>query len=190
MSGVPSMVSQDGKSWCRGGRAARRPSLWRDVSNLMSASLIGRLGSSTFRLSTTAASMSLTGSCFSSESAPGPFHHGIRRRGGTIFWSALPSRVTVGPSRHTNSPHPSSREGHHSTARWSSGVLLSQLNPALPSRRCGFLGPAELGAINPDAVHDDGEPARQRHDRFLHPATPGDLHRPGLEPRPFSRAHQ
>ena len=30
----------------------------------MSASLIGRLGSSTFRLSTAAVSMSLTGSCF------------------------------------------------------------------------------------------------------------------------------
>ena len=38
----------------------------------MSASLIGRLGSSTFRLSTTTVSMSLTGSCFSSESAPSP----------------------------------------------------------------------------------------------------------------------
>jgi hypothetical protein len=47
--------------------------------------------SSAFRLSATVVSMSLTGSCFSSESAPGPFHHGIRRRGGTIFWSALPS---------------------------------------------------------------------------------------------------
>src|SRR6185437_4652819 len=35
--------------------------------------------------------MSLTGSCFSSESAPGPFHHGIRGRGGTIFWAALPA---------------------------------------------------------------------------------------------------
>src|SRR5215204_7397245 len=57
----------------------------------MSASLIGRLGSSTFRLSATAMSMSLAGSCFSPESAPGPFHHGIRGRGGTIFWSALPS---------------------------------------------------------------------------------------------------
>src|SRR4249919_1857752 len=55
------------------------------------ASLIGRLRSSTFRLSTTAVSMSLTGSCFSSESAPGPFHHGIRGRGGTIFTAALPS---------------------------------------------------------------------------------------------------
>src|SRR6185295_1266910 len=57
----------------------------------MSASLIGRFGSSAFRLSTTTLSMSLTGSWFSSESAPRPFQHGIRRRGGTILGSALPS---------------------------------------------------------------------------------------------------
>jgi hypothetical protein len=57
----------------------------------MSASLIGRLGSSTFRLSTTAELMSLAGSRFSSESAPRPFHHGVRRRGGTIYTAALPS---------------------------------------------------------------------------------------------------
>ena len=65
-----------------------------DVSSRlkMSASLIGRLGSSTFRLSTSVAvSVSLAGSCFSSDSAPGPFHHGIRRRGGTILSAALPS---------------------------------------------------------------------------------------------------
>src|SRR5271168_5250471 len=41
---------------------------------MMSASLIGRLGSSTFRLSTCAVSMSLTGSRFSTESAPGPLY--------------------------------------------------------------------------------------------------------------------
>ena len=35
--------------------------------------------------------------------------------------------VTAGPSRHTNSSHPSSRKGHLSTARWSSGFLLSGL---------------------------------------------------------------
>ena len=93
----------------------------------MSASLIGRLGSSAFRLSTTTVSMSLTGSCFSSESAPRPFHHGIRRQGGTISWAALPSNLTAGPSGHANSPHPSSREGHRSTARWSSSFLLSDL---------------------------------------------------------------
>ena len=93
----------------------------------MSASLIGRLGSSAFRLSTTAVSMSLTGSCFSSESAPRPFHHGIRGRGGTIYWAALPSDERQVQADMTNSPHPSSREGHHSTARWSSSVLLSYL---------------------------------------------------------------
>ena len=57
----------------------------------MSASLIGRLGSSAFRLSAAAVSTSLTGSRFSSESAPRPFQHGIRGRGGAIFGSALPS---------------------------------------------------------------------------------------------------
>src|SRR5215471_15294928 len=35
--------------------------------------------------------MSLAGSRFSSESALRPFHHGVRRRGGTISWAALPS---------------------------------------------------------------------------------------------------
>ena len=34
---------------------------------------------------------------------------------------------TAGPSGHTNSPHPSSRKGHLSTARWSSSFLLSGL---------------------------------------------------------------
>ena len=54
--------------------------------------------------------------------------------------------------------------------------------------RCGlFPGPAELSAVNPDAVHDHGEPACQSHDRLLHSAAPGDLHRPGLEPGPFLR---
>ena len=39
-----------------------------------SASLIGRLGSSAFRLSTAAALMSLAGSCFSPESAHRPLY--------------------------------------------------------------------------------------------------------------------
>src|SRR5664280_418495 len=39
----------------------------------------------------------------------------------------LAVRLTIGPSGHANSPYPSSREGHHSTARWSSGFLLSDL---------------------------------------------------------------
>src|SRR5674476_465294 len=56
-----------------------------------------------------------------------------------------------------------------------------------PSCRCDLPGPAELSAINPYAVHDHGQSARQGHNRLLHSAAPGDLHRPSLEPRPFLR---
>jgi hypothetical protein len=80
------------------------------------------------RLCTNSVSTPLAGSCFSSESAPRPFHPGIRRRVGTSR-GGLAVRRTVGPSGHTISPHPSSREGHHSTARWSSSFLLSHLIP-------------------------------------------------------------
>jgi hypothetical protein len=116
-------------AWC--GRIGKLPSAWTHRSRLessgwsMSASLIGRLRSSGFRLSTAAVSMSITGSCFSSESAPRPFHHGVRERGGPIFTLPQPFRqLAAGPSRHAISPHPSSREGHHATAWWSSDFLL------------------------------------------------------------------
>jgi hypothetical protein len=57
------------------------------------------------------------------------------------------------------------------------------IDPELLSCRCClFPGPAELGAVNPYAVQDHSQPARQRHDGFLHSTTSGDLHRPGLEP--------
>src|SRR5499433_3737817 len=91
---------------------------------LMSASLIGHSGSSAFRLSTTTVSMSLTGSCFSSESAPGALPSWDSKTRWNNLLGGLAVRRTVGPSGHANSPHPSSREGHHSTARWSSSVLL------------------------------------------------------------------
>ncbi len=45
-------------------------------------------------------------------------------------WNNLCRGLTVrmaGPSGNANSPHPSSREGHHSTARWSSSFLLSNV---------------------------------------------------------------
>src|SRR5262245_351927 len=50
-----------------------------------------------------------------------------------------------------------------------------------------FPRPAELSAVNPDAVHDHGQATGQSYDRLFHPAAPGNLHRPGLEPRPFLR---
>jgi hypothetical protein len=81
-------------------------------------------GSSPFRLSTTPVSMSLTGSCFSSDSAPRPFHHGDSKMRWNNLSGGLAVSMTVGPSGHANSPHPSSREGHHSTARWSYRAAL------------------------------------------------------------------
>ena len=58
-------------------------------------------------------------------------------------------------------------------------------NPMRFSCRHGLPSPAELGAVNPDAVHNHSQPACQCHDGLLHTAAPGDLHRPGLEPGPF-----
>jgi hypothetical protein len=46
------------------------------------------------------------------------------RTRGNDLRGGLAIRRTAGPSGHTISPHPSSREGHHSTARWSSSFLL------------------------------------------------------------------
>src|ERR1700683_4591425 len=93
----------------------------------MSASLIGHLGSSTFRLSAAAVSMSLAGSRFSSESAQRALPSWDSRTRWNNLSGGLAVRLTVGPSRHAISPHPSSREGHHSTARWSSSFLLLDL---------------------------------------------------------------
>ena len=156
---------------------------WRSVS-LMSASLMGRFGSSAIRLPHRTVSMSLTGSCFSPESAPGPFHHGIRERGGPIFRAASPfdERRSKRTCDLTSSIVPRGTSCHRAVEFAFSpiGFDLALL--------CGcslLLGPAELGAVNPDTMHDDGQPARQRHDRLFHAAAPGDLHRPGLEPRPF-----
>src|SRR5476649_3029186 len=43
------------------------------------------------------------------------------------LWVGLAVERTAGPSGHTISPHPSSRDGHHSKAWWSSSFLLSGL---------------------------------------------------------------
>src|SRR6516164_8725315 len=119
-----------------------------------STSLIGRLGSSAFRPSTSGVLMSLAGSRFFSNRPVG-----VKRFQAIHLWSvdvarglallfgigttALPSwdsrtrwnnlrrglvaRWATGSSGLANSPHPSSREGHHSTALWNSGFLLSHL---------------------------------------------------------------
>src|SRR6187399_1348184 len=119
----------------------------------MSASLIGRLGSSAFRLSTATVSMSPTGSCFSPESAPRPFHHGIRGRGGTIFWSALPSNERqVQADIRSHLIHRPARDIIPPPVE----LEFPPIDPARRSCCCGFPGPPELGAVHPDAVHDHG----------------------------------
>jgi hypothetical protein len=150
----------------------------------MSASLIGRFGSSAIRLPIDTVSMSLTGSCFSPESAPRPFHHGIRERGGPIFRAASPfdERRSKRTCDLTSFIVPRGTSCHRAVE-----FAFSPIGFDL-ALSCGcslLLGPAELGAINPDTMHDHGQPARQRHDRLFYAAAPGDLHRPGLEPRPF-----
>src|SRR5450756_2779843 len=147
----------------------------------MSASLIGHLRSSTFRLSTTAVSMSLTGSRFSSESAPRPFHYGIRGRGGTIFGSALPlHQRQVQADIRTHLIHRPAKDIFPRLGGTRASPIV--IDPAWLLCRRDLPGPTELSAINPYAVHDHGQSARQGHNRLLHSATPGDLHRPGLEP--------
>ena len=106
-----------------GGLHYRKP----EACDMMSASLIGRLGSSAFRLSATAVSMSSRGLVllFGIGTKALPSWDSKTRRNN--LWGGLAVLQTVGPSGHTNSPHPSSRGGHHSTARWSSDSLLSRL---------------------------------------------------------------
>src|SRR5262249_3092862 len=87
-------------------------------------------GSSAFRLSTTPVSMSLTGSRFSSDSAPRPFHHGDSKTRWNTLLGGLAISMTAGPSGQTISPHPTSREGHHSTVRWNSGFSPIWFDPA------------------------------------------------------------
>src|ERR1035437_9203000 len=97
----------------------------------MSASLIGRSGSSTFKPST--ATFQTIHHC-SVDVAHGlvllfgigtkalPLWDSRTRRNN--LWVGLAVTPTAGPSGHTNSPHPSSREGHLSTAWWNSSILL------------------------------------------------------------------
>src|SRR5437870_13640189 len=54
--------------------------------------------------------MSLTGSCFSSDSAPRALPSWDSRTRWNNLSGGLAVRRTVGPSGHANSPHPSSRE--------------------------------------------------------------------------------
>jgi len=93
----------------------------------MSASLIGRSGSSTSRLSINAVVDVAHGLVllFGIGTKALPSWDSKTRRNNLL--GGLAVSVMAGPSGHTNSPHPSSREGHPSTAGWISSFLLSGL---------------------------------------------------------------
>jgi len=94
----------------------------------MSASLIGHSRSSAFRLSTTHCSIDVTHGLvllfgIGTKALPS---WDSRTRWNNLF-RGLAVRRTAGPSGHADSPHPSSREGHHATAGWNSSFLLLDL---------------------------------------------------------------
>src|ERR1035437_9074178 len=103
-----------------------------DVANV--ASLIGRLGSSAFKPSATTFQPIHYCSVDVAHGLALLFGIGTKalplwdsRTRWNNLWVGLSVRRTAGPSGHANSPHPSSLEGHHSTARWSSSFLLLHL---------------------------------------------------------------
>jgi hypothetical protein len=150
---------------------------------MMSASLIGRFGSSAFRPS--------TGRCRRRSQARASLRN--RHQGPSIMGFENEAEQSIGrPCRRsdgrskrtydlTSSIVPRGTSCHHTVE-----LTFSPIGFDLASSCCcGLLpAPAELGAVNPDAMHDHSQPARQRHDCLLHAAAPGDLHRPGLEPGP------
>ena len=148
------------------------------------ASLIGRLGSSVFRRSDRCSVDVAHGLVLLFGIGTKALPSWDSKTRWNNLWGGLAVRRTAGPSDRTNSPHPSSREGHRSTARWSSSFL--RLHLILYSRHAVAACRVHRNSVPLDryAVHDHSQPACQGHDR-LHPAAPGDLDRPGFEPGPF-----
>jgi hypothetical protein len=93
----------------------------------MSASLIGPLGSSTFRLSINAVVDVARGLVLLFGIGTWALPSWDPRTRRNNLSGGLAVSMMAGPSGHTNSPHPSSRKGHHSTAGWISSFLLSGL---------------------------------------------------------------
>lgn len=56
--------------------------------------------------------------------------------------------------------------------------------------RCFSSRPAEVGSVAPHAVQDHGKTSRQRHNRLLKAPPLGNIHGPGLQPRPFRHSRQ
>ena len=114
--------------------------------------------------------------------------------GSKTRWNNLYRGLAVGwtadPSGHANSPHPSSREGHHSTAGWSSSFLLLHL--ILHDCHAAAVSRVQLNSV-PSTQMRCMITANRRASAtiaFFISTMPGDLHCPGLEPGPIRRTHQ
>src|SRR6202040_546857 len=154
-------------------------------AQLMSASLIGRLGSSAFRLSTTGGADVTRGLVLlfgiGAKALPS---WGSKTRWNDLRGGLADNCRQVQAHMRTDLIHRPARD----TIPPPGGVRVPPMRFNLSGLSCGgFPGPAELGAIKPNAVHNPRQPPRQGDDRLFHAAAPGDLHRPSLEPRPFLR---
>src|SRR5215468_10986049 len=124
----------------------------------MSASLIGRLGSSAFRLSTNSSVDVAHGlALLFGLGTKGPSIMGFEDEVEQSF--GRPCRQCDGRFKRTyeltSSIVPRGTSFHRGVERRFSPIAL---DPAQISSRCGFPGPPEVGAINPHAVHDHGQP--------------------------------
>jgi hypothetical protein len=110
-----------------------------------------------------------------------PFQHGIRRRGGSIS-NGRPCREMIGRSKRTHdltsSIVPRGTSFHRSVEFECSPIASAHLSCCC----CAIPGPAELGAVNPDAVHHDRHTAGYGDDSAPHSPMACDLHAPALEP--------
>ena len=162
------------RGWARPAEAMSAP---------MSASLIGRLGSSAFRLSPPQCQCRSRARASLRNRHQGPSIMGFEDEVEQSI--GRPCRQCDGGAKPTceltSSIVPRGTSFHRSVELEFSPIGF---DPARFSCCCRglFPGPSELSAVNPYAVQDHGEPTPQRHDCLRHPAAPGDLHRPGLEP--------
>src|SRR5664280_1717975 len=169
---------------------------WISARGGLSASLIGRSGSSAFKPSIT--TFQTIHHCSVDVAHGLVLLFGIGTRGPSTMGfeneaeqsNGRPYRQIDDRSKRTNeltsSIVPRGTSFHRSVELGFSPIACDPVRFSCCCRGL-FPGPAELGAVHPYAVHDHGQSARQGHDRLLHPAAPGDLHRPGLEPGPFIR---
>ena len=134
----------------------------------MSASLIGRLGASAFRLSTltvwevTRGLVLLSG--IGTSALPS---WDSRTRWNDLLRGLAGSGRQVQPTSRTHLIHRPARD----TIPPPGGARFppTSFGFAKCSRSCSVSGPAELGAVDPDTVHDHGQSTRQCDDRLFLP---------------------